>query len=63
MLSLQLSLSHTPPMFIMFIHRLIMLSGQHISGNLPEPGTLGCGHRARRRLPWALLLTGEEEKL
>lgn len=56
----------------MFIHNLIVLGGQHIAGNLLEPGDLGCGHRPCRRLhwsreaegfPWTLLLIGEEGRL
>lgn len=59
-------------MFILFFHNLIMLSGQHISRNLPEPGDLGCGHRPCRGLHWdweaegfprAHLWMGKEERL
>ena len=66
---LQPSLSPTELMFIMLIHNLIMLSGQHISRNLPEPGDLSYGHRPCRRLhwgweaegfPWAHLLIDRE---
>lgn len=69
--TLQPPRSHTELMFIMFIHKLIVLSGRHISGNLPEPGDLGYGHRWCRRLhrcweaegfPWALLI-GKQERL
>lgn len=67
-----MSLSLTELTFIMFIHDLTVPSGQHISGNLPEPGDLGCGHRPCRRLHWsweaeglprALLLIGKDERL
>ena len=69
---LQPSFSDTELMFIMVFHNLIMLNGQHISGNLPEPGDLGCGHRPCRGLHWsweaegfprAHLLMGKEVRL
>lgn len=69
---LQPSFRHTELMFIMFFHDLIMLSEQHISGNLPEPGDLSRGHRPCRGLhggweaegfPRAHLRMGKEERL
>lgn len=69
--TVQPPLSHTELMFSVFIHKLIVLSGQHMCGNVPGPGDLGCGHRRCRRLHWnweaegfpCALRTGQEERL